>query len=256
MTIYYKSYRIVNGKPKLVIADEYCNIIQCPNKEQIKIAILEDRDHYKRCRHKETKCCKCDSAKTYMKGPEDPLWRTCECGKKDCTGHICDTCYGKIRSSAGWRHGQLDPSSPPGKGFIGAYIVAKTYGLEDCNIKMNTFRFYIDLSKHSKYGYIEVKTATLNRKNGNWSFSKFDEKDFDTLFLVCMDENDPWKSVKRVYAIPWEDAINRSSIKIYENPSRSAWYDKYKIDEKSFEDTYSNMKLENCKVLRKRRDGR
>ena len=28
------------------------------------------------------------------------------------------------------------------------------------------------------------------------------------------------------------------------------------LDEKSFDDTYHNMKLENCKVLRKRRNGR
>ncbi len=42
MTIYYKSYRIINGKPKLVITDEDCNIIQCPNKEQIGMSILED----------------------------------------------------------------------------------------------------------------------------------------------------------------------------------------------------------------------
>ncbi len=51
----------------------------------------------------------------------------------------------------------MEISSPPGKDFIGQQIVAKTYGIEDCNLKMNNFRFYIDL-KHSIYGYIEVKT--------------------------------------------------------------------------------------------------
>lgn len=253
MTIYYKSYRIINGRPRLTITDEDCNIVQNPNKEQIRMAISEDRDHYKRYMKKGKKCCKCESTKTYMKGPEDPLWYSCECGKKNCTGKMCDNCYGKTRSPAGWKHGQLDPCSPPGKGFIGTQIVANTYGLDDCNIKMNSFRFYIDLSKHSKYGYIEVKTATLNILYGKWSFSKFDEKDFNTLFLVCMDENDPWKNVKRVYAIPWEDAIYRSSISVLENSSRSSWYDKYNIDEKSFDDTYHNMKLENCSVLRKRK---
>jgi hypothetical protein len=253
MTIYYKSYRIVNGKPKLVVTDEDCNIVQSPNKEQIKIAILEYRDHYKRCRYKETKCCKCDSTKTYMKGPEDPLWYICECGKKDFTGNICDICYGKTRSPAGWRYGQLDASSSPGKGFIGVQIIAKTYGLEDCNIKMSSFNFYIDLSKHSEYGYIEVKTATLNIKNREWYFSKFHERNFDNLLALCMDSNKPWKDVKMAYMTPWEDAINRMTIKITENPARKPWYYDFRIDEKPFNDTYHNMKLDNCKILRKNR---
>ena len=47
---------------------------------------------------------------------------------------------------ADFRNGNLDPLSPPGKGFIGAQIVAKTNGTEDCNIKMNNFRFYVEFN--------------------------------------------------------------------------------------------------------------
>lgn len=251
--IYYKSARYIDGKLRWVVEDEEGNINKNPIIEQLKIAAVEDRDHYKKIRYKGVKCCKCGSTKTYMKSPEEPFWRTCECGKKDCTEHICDSCYGKLHSPAGWRHGQLDPSSPPGKGFIGAQIAAKTFGIDDCNIKMDSFNFYIDLSRHSEYGYIEVKTATLNIKSREWYFSKFHEKNFDNLLTLCMDSNKPWKDVKMACIIPWEDAIKRMTIKIIQNPARKPWYHGYIIDEKPFNGIYHNMKLDNCKFLRKNR---
>ena len=43
--IYYNSYRIIGGKPKLVVIDEDGNIIKNPTKEQKKEAILE-KDGY------------------------------------------------------------------------------------------------------------------------------------------------------------------------------------------------------------------
>jgi len=63
--VYYKSYRIIGGKPKLVIVDEDDNIIKNPTKEQKKDAVLEGT--------KETKeqilrgsiegriCCRCNA---------------------------------------------------------------------------------------------------------------------------------------------------------------------------------------------------
>ena len=79
--------------------------------------------------------------------------------------YLCDNCHAKfgdtkdntIKSMRQFRTGTLSPFSDQGKGFIGARIVAKTLGVDDC------FNFYIDLSKHLKYGYIEVKTATFDR---------------------------------------------------------------------------------------------
>lgn len=259
--IHYKSYRIINGKPKWVIIDEDDNIINDPIDEQRKMAILEDSVSYRRNKFKGRKCCVCGEIKTYMKSPDSPLWYKCACGMEYCTGFLCNNCsrraYQKndpnsnnniIKNMADSRIGNLDPNSPPGKGFIGVHIVAKTLMVDDCNIKMNNFRFYIDLSRHCDYGLIEVKTATM--KNGKWIFTGL-EREFDTLFLVCMDENYPWKSVKSMYAIPWEYAVRRKNITIVDNPSRTVWYEKFRIDEKSFDDTYHNMKLDRCTVLRK-----
>ena len=137
--------------------------------------------------------------------------------------YLCDNCHAKfgdskdntIKSMRQFRTGTLSPFSDQGKGFIGARIVAKTLGVDDC------FNFYIDLSKHLKYGYIEVKTATFDRIEKAWYFSTQREQDFDTMILVCMNEN--WNNVERIYAIPWDYAIKRKSITIYESPSRYGW---------------------------------
>lgn len=169
--------------------------------------------------------------------------------KGDWTGRwICKPCY----RCADWRSGNLDPSSSHGKGFVGQQIIAKTYGIEDCNLKMNNFRFCVDLSKITGYGYGEVKTVSLNRM-GEWKFSRVGGNKFDVLFLLCMDCNWPWKDVVRVYVIPWEAIGDISYITIYENPSKESRWEEFRTDERSFNSTYHNMKLENCKVLRKKK---
>ncbi len=111
-------------------------------------------------------------------------------------GCLCPKC-----SSTDWRIGNLDPKSSLGKGFIGQQIVAKTFGIEDCNLKTDNFHFYVDLYKHSDYGHIEVKTSSYNKWRRVWSFVTRREQDYEHLFLVCMDGNWPWKDVKRMYAI-------------------------------------------------------
>lgn len=170
------------------------------------------------------------------------------------TGKVCcldGNCIEKMRSD--WRNGNLDPKSSPGRGFIGQQIVAKNYGIEDCNLIMDNFCFLIDLSRHSKYGYCEVKTSSLSIK-GRWGFRTDRKQEYDTLFLVCMDGNWPWKNVERVYAIPWNVAIEKinKGLAIIKRPIRhcSQWYEEFKINEKPFDDIYNKMQLKNCKVLR------
>lgn len=169
---------------------------------------------------------------------------------------LCPKCYyidyNEKNLKSLWRIGLLDPLSPVGKGFIGQQIVAKTYEVEDCNLKMDNFNFYVDLAKIGKYGYCEVKIATFNKRNGKWEFEGIDPEHFDSLFIVCMDKNEFWKNVERVYIIPVEYIIS-SHITIYENTSTklSKW-EKFRIDHKPFDKIYHNMKLENCKILKKK----
>jgi len=246
MTTYYKSVRFINGKPRWIISDENYNIIGNPTKEQLRLALDED--------DRPKICCICG------KDMSLPNWYKHKCDKYNCTRHLCIDCYriysprstqNKIKKMADSRIGNLDPSCPRGKGFIGQQIIAKTHGVEDCNLKTDNFNFYVDLSKISGYGYVEVKIATLNRINGRYEFNGIKPEKFDTLILICMDEN--WKDINKMYAIPWEIAmIHGKYITIYENPSKIVWYDEFKIDNRQYNDTYHSMELKNCKILRKR----
>lgn len=199
------------------------------------------------------KCCVCGSDKS------SGSW----CKYYDKNGYwngtswICSKCYATITRDSDWKKGNLDPLSATGKGFIGQQIVAQTYNVEDCNIKMNNFHFYVDISKISGYGYCEVKIRSfdiLQGKYEQWLFDTRREQDYDTLLTLCMDRNKPWKDVEEVYAFPWEIVIyrNKANITITRNSlKKDHWYDEFKIDEKPFNEKYHNLKLENCKVLRK-----
>ena len=206
------------------------------------------------------KCCRCGNKKTSQ-------WYSCKCGNGSCTGCLCKGCYMKgyhknhkddidsrdnIRKSMSKsRTGLLSRFTEAGKGFIGAQIVAKTYGLDDCNIKMNNFNFYMDISKHPEYGNIEVKTSSIDIEWNRWHFSNIDSNGFDTLILVCMDMYQPWKNVMRVYAIPCEEVGSITDITIQNSLSVGLKWERFRIDEKPFGYTYHRMDIKKCKVLRK-----
>lgn len=240
--MYYKSVRIINGKPKWVINDDHGNIID----RNPTIELLNSFDVYNRRKGylpRNKICCWCGSIETYK-----DHWYLCGYNKKGCTKCLCYACH----HGSDWRTGNLDPLSNTGKGFIGQQIVAITYGVEDCNLKMNNFHFYIDLSKISEYGYCEVKIGSLNIMEDQWSFGTRRYQEYDTLLALCMDNKEPWVDVKRSYAFPWEVVGNRKSITITKNPKfGTQWYEESRIDSKPFNATYHNMKLINCRVLRK-----
>ena len=240
--MFYKSARIINGKVGWIIKDGDFNIIQKPTIEQIKMVVIGDPPK---------KCCKCRCTDTYVVLDGYEKWHNHQCNQQNFTGTLCNLCYASLWRVPDWKTGNLDPSSSSGRGFIGQQIVAKRYDVEDCNLKMNNFHFYVDLSKITEHGYSEVKIASFNVVNKQWKFGTNRKQEYDTLFLICMDNNWPWKDVKKVFAVPWKNAINRKSITIYYEPPRSVWYEDYKIDVKSFNDVYHKMKLENCNVLRK-----
>lgn len=251
----YYSDRIIDGKIRRIIVDENGDMInRNPTKDGLKCLELSQAKRGKRC-------CACGSADTYIGPNLNPQWSKHVCDKKNCTRYICHNCWhiyynnlpdSVLNANSKWRNGMLDSSSTNGKGFIGQQIVAKAYGVEDCNLKMKNFRFCVDLSKMSKYGYIEVKTATLNKINDNWGFNTRRDQKYNTLILVCMDHNEPWKDVMMAYAIPYEEAIKRRQITIVRHPTRYTWYKDFEIDCKLFNDAYHNMKLENCKILRRK----
>lgn len=251
MVTYYKSYRYIDGKARWVITDDNDNIIdKSPTKGQLKLAI------YDNSRNKKSyigyKCCKCGRIETYIKDDGTPVWSECTCGRPECTGVLCAWCNWKEDNKkykpGACRSGDLDRYSPQGKGFIGAQIVAITLGLDDCNIIMDNFCFYVDLSRHSKYGYVEVKTSTFLVERKYWKCANVNALKFDTLIFVCMDQYEPWKNVLRIYAIPSNVLMNQGTVSIGANGSK---WDKFIIDEKQFNSTYHKMDIKKCRVLKK-----
>lgn len=91
--VYYKSYRIIDGKPKLVITDEDGNIIKNHTKEQKKEAILEDHDMYKGKMSRI--CCRCGID---LSSGDPNHGRRYYNDKREWDGRswICEKCYNEL----------------------------------------------------------------------------------------------------------------------------------------------------------------
>jgi hypothetical protein len=196
------------------------------------------------------KCCICGCA-TYTDSSQ-AYWYSHKCDKENCTGHICSRChsreyyYDTIGKVTNWRIGELDRYGETGKGCIGAWIVGKSLGIDDLNVRMNNFNWHIDLSRHINYGYSEVKIATLNIRNQRWEYDIKIGQHFDTIFLICMDGDKPWKCVERVYAIRGKNITGITHISIYRiTYSKISIYEKFRIDEKLFNDMYCSADIPN-----------
>lgn len=244
MLIYYKSMRWIDGKLTKVITDEKDNIVQNPTKEQINMSIFDNRYTSKKNRRKHEKrvCCSCGSNETYVNNHGVPVWHSCNCIDKECTRWLCNNCRSKIDNMSLWRIGRLSKYSKTGKGVIGQWVVAKYLGVEDLNIKMDNFNFHIDLI-HPIYGCVQVKLSLLN-KYGKWDMVNIGWY-FDTLFIVCMSDN--FGNVERVYIIPEGDIISETRrVSITKNPKLSLgpfMYDKFKVDEKPFDNIYNTVDI-------------
>ena len=151
-----------------------------------------------------------------------------------------------------FRNDNLDPDSPTGKGYIGEQITCSVRGIKNLNIEKDNFEVPIDHSIDSEYGTVQSKCAVYSSVYRMWKLYTENErkKDFDYLFVYCM-SND-MKNVERVYIIPWEEVIKRKSISIVKDPSKGVqWYEKYRVDEKPYNDAYHSMDLSS--ILRKKR---
>lgn len=194
---------------------------------------------------KSRRCCKCKKNETYTKPDGGKLWRSCTCGKENCTKWLCDRCRSRnIYISLG-KNGLLGRFSNRGKEVIGQWITAKTFNLEDLNIKNDNFSEPIDLSYHEILGRSDVKTASMI--GDVWTFSHTD-RECDTLALLCMDDEEPWRNILRVYIVPY-DKVSWSHIYIYEDWSKVRGgsefeiLDVYRVDEKPFNDMYHTIEI-------------
>ena len=144
--------------------------------------------------------------------------------------YICKNCHNKIKTDC--RNRNLDPLSTVGKGFIGEMIIAKYLGLKNCNLELDNFNARFDISPDSGYKRIQVKTPSLI--GGKWKATIGKTHNFDTVFIVCMDKNEPWKDIKRMYIVPEEELHNDIQIDIYDDwpkirRAKFEWIEKYRV---------------------------
>lgn len=208
-----------------------------------------------------TKCYICGNIATIRHKDNNGNW--------DKKSFVCNTCYqrgyrtrhpdivkrhnNELSRASNWKNGELDPYTSSGRGYIVEQFSCKTLGLENLNIKNNTFRAKCDTTRHVKYGNIQIKGASYNTMERSWNRTIGEEQIFDTLLMVLMDKYMPWKNVKKVYAIPEIDVYGLRSITIFDKPSPSigSKWDRFVIDEKPFNNTYHNLTIEECPSLRK-----
>lgn len=212
------------------------------------------------------KCFKCGSFDTYTDADGNEHWAYNYDDNKKWTGdYLCNKCrmtagemkkyykdrYDEIKYVRDCRNARINVGSEKCKGCIGAQICANTLGVDILDIEMDNFRYYVDLSKHDVYGFIEVKIATFNKRDGRWYVHKVNKENFDTLLIVCMDQYEPWRNVLKLYAIPSSKISTSTTITIYENKSirGSRWYEEFEIDAKPFNDTYHSIDINKCPML-------
>jgi len=129
------------------------------------------------------------------------------------------------------------------KGLIIEQLVCRTIDAINRNIKEDNLKSKTDTLCHRIYGYIEIKGSSLH-ENYNWVFGALENREYDTLIIVGMDNKEPWNNVEIVYIIPYgaEELFGLSSINI--NKENDYKWRKFRVDEKPYNDTWQKMKKE------------
>lgn len=244
---YYKSLRIYDGKPRWVLTDGQGNIIDTnPDKDQIKLAIIDNSA-------KKKKCCKCGCDNSF------PNFYNHICDKENCTGSLCVNCrryeyYHKVESNmiklnAQIRNNILDRDVSLSKSIVDQAVVAEYLGVEDLNIKMNNFNYYIDI-EHEKHGKVDVKGGTLKTSKGSfyWQFGNHNKIEPDTYF--CLGYDILRDNIISAWIVPNDDwVICLDNMRIYRNPSRTTKYDYQQfeiphIECRKLDDIYKNLDID------------
>lgn len=270
--VYYKSYRIVDGKPRWVIEDEDGNINKSPTKEQLSLAILGEPPK---------KCCICGSKNTRIDNSDRNQWFKYygEDTKKDWDGKswLCSNCYHKIlnnlpdshkniiKSMVKYRNNSLDLDVDTGKGIIGECVVGRVLGIrscENCDILKNyDYHNTCDLVHihgiiNKEYGKIDVKTAKLRENpigHFKWTFHTYGKVDCNYYF--CLGFDSERNNIESVHIIPNDRSLIISDdigIYKYVDPSRGTKWKKFRTDEKIYNHAYQFIlsNLEYCPIFK------
>lgn len=199
------------------------------------------------------KCCECKKEETYVTNSGTPLWYGCKCGKENCIGWLCHKCYtrGKSHSPGGYidtiksimniRIGNVKIDSFQGRYIMSQTVIAKALGVEDLNIKMDNFKWSIDI-EHEKYMKIDVKYSSVWNRRGRemWTYAVNRKIDCNTYFLLGFGSD--YKNIEDLRIIPNEGWIcNLVSITIVRNSLKISKFDQFKVDHEQYNDIYHNL---------------
>jgi hypothetical protein len=257
----YKSRRIVDGKPRLVVVDENGKIIEyTPTKEELKGLLREEyyqgfRDRrFRRESYNETNTCPNIKDDGNICGKLlIPHYTMRERDKNgDETGRwLCKNCFSKYDPNGQWnllrsvenrRTGNIDQDSTCGKGdkfqelTSGWRSTISTVPVEDLNKKLDNYNTPIDHSPDSELGIIQTRGRLYDHMKGRWSFSNLQRewnKNFDHEIFYCA--NKDGTLIERMYIFPSEEIEIRKSIDIIKNPtdahrnSITPWYEDFRV---------------------------
>ncbi len=257
----YRSWRIIDGKSRLVVVDENGKVINySPTKEELSglgreeiYRNLKDR-RFRRENYNETNTCPMIKPDGATCGKELVPHYTMRERDKDGneTGRwICKNCHSNYDPNGQWnllrsvenrRTGNLDPESPCGKGDKFQELTCNwrstvsTIPVEDLNKKLDNYNVPIDHSRDSELGIIQTRGTLYSHGKGRWSFSRLSRewnKNFDYEILYCASKDG--KYIERIYIFPKEEIIKGDSIDIIKNPTDAwrnpiiPWYEQYRI---------------------------
>lgn len=248
---YYKSYRIIDGKPRWIIVDETGKIInRSPSKDELKG--LEKETYVRNIvsifiyYNKTNTCGKCGEKLVYGKTRREIV-------EGNWTGiWICNKCHNNydsnsisniIKSLRDHRTNNLDPNCTSAKGDNFQELTVRwrstvsTIHIEDLNKKLDNYTTPIDHSWDSELGIIQTKGKLYDSYNQHWAQNFITEHntirrglEFDYLIFYCASEDG--KTIERIYIIPKEEIKDkRKGITIVKNLIKRGcgWYEQYRI---------------------------
>lgn len=249
----YKTYRIIDGKPRRVIVDENGKVInRYPKEEELKGLEKEPRKAQdtvsKGIYYNKTNACdKCGIKFDYLKKLGNHPHRECDNRGKETGKWLCHKCYAKYRyritigSIKDCRTKDYGLRSTNREGDKVQLLINLLEGFEDLNKKMDCYNFPIDsIDPITGLGY-QIKGLIYDSINMCWGFARLQKelhKEFHSIFLVCKSEDG--KYIERIYKIP-KSKITTNGITIYKSPMNSRgtsvvtpWYEKYRIMDKDY----------------------
>lgn len=236
----YKSWRIIDGKPRWVIVDENEKIInKYPSKQELKG--IEKKIYIKNIYYNDTNTC------SRIKDNGEICGKPLVCGnaRRECnkvgviTGRwVCTNCWHRTLSDS--RTGNLDSNCSIAKGNKFQKLSNESKSLIDLNIENDDRHSPIDSIDPVTGLYYQTKGALYDRRSRSWHANFKSERralskgfKFHRLIYYCASEDG--KIIDRMYEFTEEEIKNRSSIEVSKNPTDSRknpiipWYEKYRV---------------------------